>query len=694
MVMRMKTNDDLNLDPESYPHANPPGAYGLTRLPARPGPANPPQNESPPDGRLRDSQAPSPQIDPWPIAEAVVKRWYLLVLGGIAFGILAVLAGGVLWKTAYTATAQLIRNDSPALAEVWRDRETPMQTFADLLRTPELLQRVGAAADPIMTVEDLASTVVITPERNKESLNIAVTAASPELAVDLANLYAREAVRFTKELQSKDAATLNEHLKSQLTTIDGQIHQLEEQVRQSAWQSLQTDQQARLAEQLRQPALEASQPVPLEGATPVDALSTVTRSILVDQLRTAQLELANLLSQYTEASPLVKAQRMKLARLEVQFEDSLAALPAIGVTNKPAEAKAAGSDNASSKTELASSTNLLPAGVAPRTMDLDVARSRLASFEAVRLPLAGRQRLFQNLVDNPPGQLQVLIPARSQSVARHGREIKMASLGVFGALVGIIAMVALVLLFEAMGRRLKTDDDVRRVTRLPVIASLGNLRRMSQAARERWAFQTWTALQAKLSSPSSRGLVCGIISSSDGEGRSTLIQLFARAASQHGYRVLTISASPNGSLGNGSRNELGVSSDSATVTANVLASPGDVAHRLVGPNPQVVVNISLPDWSWSVERRKQLEAALDHWRTIDNVVILVNLPPASEPQSILLAEELTNLIWITDSGRADAAATRTQVETLRQGRCRLVGAVLNHAPSHPLKSLFPRWVAA
>lgn len=255
-------------------------------------------------------------------------------------------------------------------------------------------------------------------------------------------------------------------------------------------------------------------------------------------------------------------------------------------------------------------------------------------------------------------------------------------------------MVALVLLFEAMGRRLKTDDDVRRVTRLPVIASLGNLRRMSQAARERWAFQTWTALQAKLSSPSSRGLVCGIISSSDGEGRSTLIQLFARAASQHGYRVLTISASPNGSLGNGSRNELGVSSDSATVTANVLASPGDVAHRLVGPNPQVVVNISLPDWSWSVERRKQLEAALDHWRTIDNVVILVNLPPASEPQSILLAEELTNLIWITDSGRADAAATRTQVETLRQGRCRLVGAVLNHAPSHPLKSLFPRWVAA
>lgn len=95
-----------------------------------------------------------------------------------------------------------------------------------------------------------------------------------------------------------------------------------------------------------------------------------------------------------------------------------------------------------------------------------------------------------------------------------------------------------------------------------------------------------------------------------------------------------------------------------------------------------------------MERRKQLETALDHWRAIDNVVILVNLPPASEPHTTLLAEELTNLVWLADSGRADAAATRTQVETLRHARCRFVGAVLNHAPSHPLKSLFPRWVAA
>jgi Mrp family chromosome partitioning ATPase len=231
-----------------------------------------------------------------------------------------------------------------------------------------------------------------------------------------------------------------------------------------------------------------------------------------------------------------------------------------------------------------------------------------------------------------------------------------------------------------------------------VIASLGNLRKMPQRARDQWSFQAWTALQGRLNAADRAGLVCGIISSSDGEGRSTLIQLLARAATQRGYRVLTVDTCSDGgtnsSLANGSRGESEEPSEPATVTANVLASPGDVAHQLVGANPKVIVHITLPDWSWNLERRKQLEEALDHWRTIDNVVILVNLPPASRPQAVFLAEELTNLIWLADSGRADAAVTRRQIDTLRHGRCHLIGAVLNHAPPHPLKNLFPRWVAA
>jgi capsular polysaccharide biosynthesis protein len=694
----MKTYADLNLDPESDPQTDPPGTFGLTRLPARPHATfsfrkSPPLNES-------LSPSPAPRIDPWLIAEAIVKRWYWLGLGAVALGIVGVMAGSALWKTTYTATVQVIHRDSPAVAEVLRDRDTSAQTFADLLRTPELITRVSSAEDPPISPDALSAGLAITPERNKESLTISVTGSSPESAADLANLYAREAVRYTKGLQAKEAGSFNEHLQLQLAEIESQMRQLDEQVRQPTRQSAQVEQQRGVAERLHQPALEVLDPS--EAGTPVDTLSSITRAMVVDQLRTAQAELGNLLSQFTEASPLVKAQRMKLARLEVQLEDTIAASPTAASTNKPLEKHAepvpVGPDRRPPEAGSVSAINPPPGRVATRPADLDVARSRLAVLEAARLPLASRQRIIQDLVDNPPGPLQVLVPARPQIVVRHGREIKVAVLSAFAAIMGIVAAGALVLLLEATERRLKTDDDLRRVTHLPVIASLGNLRKMSQQARERWAFRTWTVLQRKLASRSGRGLVCGIISSSDGEGRSTLIHLLAQAASQRGYRVLTVSTCPagstNGSFTNVSPNELDTARGGSTVTANVLISPGDVAHRLIGANPQVVVHISLPDWSWNMERRKQLETALDHWRAIDNVVILVNLPPASEPQTTLLAEEMTNLVWLADSGRADAAATRIQVETLRHGRCRFVGAILNHAPSHPLKSLFPRWVAA
>jgi protein involved in polysaccharide export with SLBB domain len=104
-----------------------------------------------------------------------------------------------------------------------------------------------------------------------------------------------------------------------------------------------------------------------------------------------------------------------------------------------------------------------------------------------------------------------------------------------------------------------------------------------------------------------------------------------------------------------------------------------------------MVHIPLPGWAWNLERRKQWHAALDLWRKIDNIVILVELPPASVPEAVLLAENIPNLIWLTDSDRSDAMETRTHLETLRHARGNLVGAVLNRAPSMILSGRFARW---
>jgi hypothetical protein len=330
----------------------------------------------------------------------------------------------------------------------------------------------------------------------------------------------------------------------------------------------------------------------------------------------------------------------------------------------------------------------------------------LQVLEAGRLQLLSRQRAAQEFVDNAPGFFRVLAPASPNEIIRHDRHVKVMALAGSGGVLGLLSALALILLVELAGRRLKNAADVERVTGLPLLASLGDLGKMAEIEREHWAFRTWTNLQGRLARSPNRGLVCGFISSARGEGRSTWMGLLARAASAMGFRVLTITTRPTSSLVENPREtrkeipeprrvpptcaEL---AKKATLALNVLTSPTEVTQQLTGPNSQPVVHIPLPGWVWNLERRQQWQDALNQWRKIDNVVILVELPPASVPESVLLGENVPQLVWLARSGTADAADTRAQLETLRHARANLVGAVLNRAPNHAVRKRFARWVS-
>jgi len=73
-------------------------------------------------------------------------------------------------------------------------------------------------------------------------------------------------------------------------------------------------------------------------------------------------------------------------------------------------------------------------------------------------------------------------------------------------------------------------------------------------------------------------------------------------------------------------------------------------------------------------------------------VILVELPPASVAEAVLLGSNLPNLVWLTDGGTSRAVDTRVQLETLRHARCNLVGAILNREAAPSMRSRFPRWL--
>lgn len=625
---------------------------------------------------------PSNAAELLPLLETVLRRWQWLLIGGAALGAFGFIAGFILWRSSYTAPAQLMRYESPNAVEVFGIRQAAPQTLPSILHSPELLQRVGAKASPPISADVLAATLRIMPEHDSDIIVVTVTGRNPRETVNLANLYAQEAVRYTQEMQAKAASEIIQFTKQQLARAEVEINAVNRQ--------------------------ESYQPSATLAAIALPATT------LVEKIQAARADLAGLLARYTDAHPLVLAKRAEIAALEKEL---------------PSPALNGGATNT----------------IAFASSDPEVIRSKLASLESARLTLIGRKQEAESLVANPPGYCQLLAEATEKDLVKHGRGAKILFLAAFMGMLGLVGAAAGILLLEIADDRLKSAADVKRVARLPVLATAGNFARMSAAQKEHWAFRTWTNLQGRLSASPNHGLVCGFTSAGHGEGRSMWVNQLARAANQLGFRVLTIATQPTQATvetdepggKNGSENDSTTFSKNGSgdgfaklicpicglpieypkdteensllcpecsqpvpipkheelaIQQNVLASPGEVAQKLMGPEPQPIVHIPLPGWVWNLERRKQWQAALRDWSQIENVVILVELPPANKPEAVLLAENLPNLVWLTASGESPAAETREQLETLRHARCKLAGAVLNRAEDSILQNKFQRWL--
>jgi protein involved in polysaccharide export with SLBB domain len=422
---------------------------------------------------------------------------------------------------------------------------------------------------------------------------------------------------------------------------------------------------------------------------------------LLEKYNTSAAELSDLSAKYTDLHPAVQQKRAQMEDLKKQYEESM----------RGGNLTPTGLDGLSSN------------GQPIYNPTRELVYGKLRSLEEARIQLANRQREAELFASNPPGMIRIFAPANMKTVQSNHRRIKTGIVTIFGGFVGMGLSLGLILLTEAFDRRLRTVDDLKRVTKLPVLTTLGDLNDMHEKARTQWAFRTWTKLQGRLSRSQNHGLVCGITSSNEGEGRSTWIKLLSEAASLSGFRVLTIATRPsthieelrpqlngesesegandmnapaeNGSMREYSPNEFADpnSGESQVATINnVLASPSKVTEQLMDPDSQPVVHIPLPGWVWNLDRRREWRSALEQWKQIDNLVIFVELPPASVPEAVLLGSNLPNVVWLADSGSADAGETRTQIQTLRDARCNLVGAVMNRVQDSSLKSRFPRWM--
>jgi len=621
--------------------------------------------------------SPAPGIDFWMILDLLANRWLWLALGAALCSVAALLAAGKLVGPKFTATAQLLRYETPSVNDFLK-RDAPMssETFAGLIRSPDLLQRVGEKAVPPIPPETFAKQIKVDPDSESDLVNVVLAARTPQLAVELLNIYLTNAVQYLRDLQAQEVRSATDsYLGKQVGQMDQDIADLDKEFHALAMPPQITNKVAQIGGQLNEMSRTLAGP---PRASPVVAVET-------ERLNLAMGELSSLLAKYTELHPAVRQKEAEVQALKAQI-----AVDSTNTIAPPAEAA------------------ILPATPLPPLApvinpEVDIVRAKLLSLEEGRVQLVNKQREAELYVANPPGVARVFAPATLQTVHTNHRRLKIGVATIVGAFLGLAGSFVLVLLVEFVDGRLKTADDLRRVTKLPVLTSLGDMKDMGPEERSQWAFRTWTLLQGYLSPTAHHGLVCGFTSSSQGEGRSTWIRLLAEAASLTGFRVLTVATRPpNGEEKSPANHACDLLPEAlqakdpgeglAMRDADALSSPAQITDRLTDPNSQPVVHIPLPGWVWNRERRQQWQEALEHWRKIENIVILVELPPADMPETVLLGSNLPNLIWLADSGAAEAASTRDQLETLRHARCNMVGAVLNRATARPMKKRFPRWI--
>jgi len=618
-------------------------------------------------------------FDFWSAAEILAHRWHWLIVCGILVAGAFFTLGWFYVQPKFTAVAELLRYETPGTSDFLKTQPLTSQTFSELLAAPDLKRVVGENSKPPMSQDEVSKRLKVDPIDESDIVRVYLTASTPPEAVALANLYGQEATNYTSQLQARQAAEVADtYLKQQVEHMDKDIETLMDKFRGMPGVAQASNKLANAKSELNS----------LNQNPALSAQSVFMVGKLKEQLDSAQIELTQLLAKYTEENPLVIAGSNKVATLSTRLTSAMG-----------------GANGAAPATTITADGSV----VQP---DVEVIRARLRSLEEARVTLEQHQHEAALYAQNPPGVIKLFAPAELKTVKSGHRKIKIGALTIFGGGLGIAFGLLFVFLIEVMDRRVRTPEDIRRITKLPLLTTLGELEDMNEDAKTQWAFRTWTMLQGRLSRSQNHGLVCGITSSSAGEGRSTWIKMMAEAASLAGFRVLTIATKPSASAADTDHqlteeslerakdmndSDLhptvnGANGTNGSLTSSVLSTPSQVTERFMDPDARPTVHIPLPGWVWNLERRKQWRDALAHWRKIENLVIFVELPPACVPEAVLLGANLPNMVWMAGSGQADAAETREQLDTLRHARCNIVGAVLNRAPMRPIKSYFPRWM--
>ncbi len=576
-------------------------------------------------------QPSSAPFDTWTVLDLLILHWRRIVAWTLVAAVAGALVARAVWSRSFSSTAQLIHYEASSIDDSYHPRALGAQSLVVMLQSPALFEEVGSHMKPAVSAKELSDVLELTLDRNNDVVTVTATGRSREEAVDIVNRFCAAAIAYTQTMQRQEANEAGDNVNRQLGQVESEIESTYKVIPAAS-----------------ETAVASVAAAPEQAAGPGGDLS--------ERIQHAKEELNDLLMRYTDAHPLVIEQRLRLASLQAEE------------TQAPAQA-AGGAGVAAPSLRQAPVSVYTENRITPEEVAMG---ERLRTLEANRELLVERARAIQPFRDSPPGYFRVLQSAASNPTQVLKYRLESILFACLGAFLGFVGAAGQVVLGEFLCNRISTRSDVRRVTGLPLLAAAGNLKLISAAAQGQWALRAWTAVQASLGG-AGRGAVCGFTCANGGDGRTTWINLLSRGAGSRGFRVIAVTPQP-------------------AKEAAPLSSPGQAIERLRADDG-AVVGVALPAGGLNAQLRGQLRSALEAWKAVDNLVVLVELPPASAADCVLLAGDIPNLVWVANSG-TDATQTIEGIESLRDAGCNLVGAVLNRESPRPLGGRFSRWIGS
>jgi protein involved in polysaccharide export with SLBB domain len=607
----------------------------------------------------------------------------------------------------YSAEITLVRPEEPAINPGKQERVNPDPwrftdgALLELLRSPELRSAVHIKLGSRSKDERPSPLSNAYLEEKGKTLHLELQGLDPNSVVSEINLYADSFIEYLQTLHSQSAREMYHFYERKISELDQSLQEASAELYGFLGSLGLQDFDRQTSDWIRR-RMELQST--LDGINlQLETLELQIQSLLRELIKhhptmlSVKQELDRALLRYTEEHPKVKELRATLALLEARIRQE-GAQPDLDM-NFQSSPVAQGfytkivdlrSQKISLQKQLEGMEDLKRkldqnlAGLPEKQLEYARRKSKFDSLEQSRKALVEQLRAFQLVKDHPPASYRVLQRAQTDALDHGDKYVRATAFAIGSAAAGFWAVALTVFLLVKGDRRIRTPEELTLATQLPLLATLGDVAEMTEQELDRWGFDTLTSLKGKLNHSQSEALVCGFTSSNRGEGRSTWVRTLAQAARKRGYRVLTVFANP------ARASEGGTGLDQVPcemlMPTQALFVPSEIARSLATQTPAPSVDFERLDWVWNLECRQQWQQSLQQCQTMENLIALVELPPISEQEGVLLAENMANVIWLCGRDMAELDETRSHIETLRYSRAELAGAVFNRAQQRaPMK---------